>query len=244
MQPDRRHELETNALAGTASAFIERIRPHLGTIGLGCAALLLGFSAWTLVESRRVAAREESWEACIAAMNSGQAAALAEAVARHRGTPAARWAALVLADGAMSEGSNLLFSDRGRAEERLRGAANAYAELLASAPPGLVVERATLGLAKARENLGSLDEARRGYETIVREYPGSAARRFAEARVAALGRDSTRQWYEWFAQQEPPVPPAAEGAASSPANPAAESGTTTPAAEPPAGAESGTDPAG
>jgi hypothetical protein len=228
MQPDRRHDLETNALADSVATFVERIRPHLRTLGLAAAAAAVGFVAWTVVESRRAAAREESWDACLAAIGSGQAAALDGVATRYPGTPAAQWARLVLADGLLDQGSQLLYSDRAQAEQQLQSAVATYAALLASSPLDFVAERATFGLAKARENLGSLAEARRGYEAVVAEHPGSAVRRFAEGRIAALDRESTRQWYDWFAQQKP-VPPANADGATQPA--------TTPApGEPAAGA--------
>lgn len=242
MQSDRRHELETNDLADTASALAERFRPYLGTIGLAAAAALIGMLAWTLVDARRVAAREESWDACIAAMTTGQADALDAVAARYEGTPAARWARLVTADGLLDQGSQLLYADRAQAEQRLLAAVSAYSRVLASAPTGLVAERATFGLAKARENLGSLEEARRGYETVVREYPASAVRRFAEARIAALDREATRQWYDWFSQQKPAAAKS-DGAPPEPAAPAggATEPATEPAADAPAPTGSGTD---
>lgn len=231
MQPDRRHELERNDLADSATELVERIRPHLWTVGLTAAALLLGFAAWTLVDSRRIAAREESWEACLEALGTGQAIAIDGVATRYPGTPAAQWSRLVLADGLLEQGSQLLYVDRGQAEQRLQSAAATYAGLLATRPTGIIAERATFGLAKSRENLGSLDEALRGYDALVREYPDSVVRPFAEARIAALGKDATRQWYDWFSQQKA-VPPANVDGATPAATPPAD-------AAPPAGAEAG-----
>ena len=42
------------------------------------------------------------------------------------------------------------------ARERLQTAAAAYADVLSQRPPDMVAERATMGLAKARESLGEL----------------------------------------------------------------------------------------
>jgi len=238
MQPDRRHELEHNDLAASVATLTEKIRPYLGTIGLAVAAVVIGSAAWTLVESRRVATRQESWDACLAALASGQAAALDAVAARYPGTPAAQWSRLVTADGLLDQGSQLLATDRGQAEQRLQGAVTVFSGLLAERPLDFVAERATFGLAKARENLGSIDDAIRGYATVVKEYPGSAVRPFAEGRIADLGRQSTRQWYDWFAQQKPAPPANADGAtpAATPASP----GSAEPAAERPADAGSGT----
>ena len=214
MQSDRRHELETNFLADMVDRVTERVRPHLAAIGLAAAALVIGSAAWSLVDSRRIAARQESWDACIAALSNGQAAAINDVAARYPGTPAAQWARLVLADGMLDQGSQALFTDRALAEQRLQAAVATYTGLLAENPLAFVAERATFGLAKARENLGNLDDAVRGYEALVQAYPGSAVRPFAEARIAALGRPATRQWYDWFSQQKPAPPAKADGAAA------------------------------
>lgn len=238
MRSDRRHELETNDLADTAAVLAERVRPYLGTIAVAVAALAVGGGVWSLVESRRVATRQESWEAVLAALSSGQPTMLDTAVARYPGTPAAQWGRLVTAEELLDQGSQALYVDRALADQRLRAAESIYVALLASGPLDFVAERATFGLAKARENLGSLDEARRGYEAVVREHPGSAVKRFAAERVAALGRESTRQWYDWFIQQKP-VPPRADGAATESTAP-----TAGPEAERPADAGTGTDASG
>lgn len=242
MRSERRHELDSNDLADSATAIVDRIRPYLGPLGLAVAAAVLGLAAWTFVDSRRAAAREQSWDECLAAIAGGQAAGLEGVVARHAGTPAAQWAGLILADGILDQGSQLLYVDRAQAESRLQDAVARYSALLASTTLDFVRERATFGLAKARENLGQLTEALDGYKAVVREHPNSAVRRFAEARIQALDRESTRQWYDWFAQQKP-EPPQADGAVPPPAAPAPGGGEPTtgqPAAEP-APAGTGTD---
>ncbi len=239
MQSDRRHELETNDLADSATALVARFQPYLLPVGLAAAALLIGMLVWTLVDSRRVAEREEGWDACLAAMGTGQVSALEAVAARYQGTPVAQWSRLVTADGLLDQGARLVSSDRAQAEQRLQAAAATYAGLIAGTPLEFVAERATFGLARARENLGSLEEARSGYEAVVREYPASAVRPLAEARIAALGRESTRQWYDWFFQQKP-APTQAEAEAD-----AASREPTAPAGAPesavPAAAGTGTD---
>ena len=241
MRSERRHELEENDLADTAVTLVERLQPHLRTIGLVAVAALVALGGWTLVSEQRAAGRAESWDACMAALSAGDPRRLDDVIRRYAGTPAAQWSQLLVADNALAEGSQLLYADRARAQERLRAAAGVYGAVLAEAPAGLVAERATFGLAKVRENLGELDEARRGYEALVAEYPSSAAREMADGRIAALSRESTRQWYDWFGSQKPVTPPvpdaAAKPAAEPAAAPAAEPGAATPAAEPGAGTD-------
>jgi hypothetical protein len=65
----------------------------------------------------------------------------------------------------------------------------------------MVAERATMGLAKARESLGDLDQARRGYEAVANEFPSSPMAQMAAEHAEDLGRDKTKAFYTWFADQ-------------------------------------------
>ena len=211
MDGDRRHELEDNDLAESTVALVDRIRPHLGTIALAVGRVIAALAAWTVVSSQQAASRSQSWDACMAALSEGNPERLTDVIRRYPGSAAAQWSQLMMADGAIAEGTQLLFVDRGRARQRLEAAIGIYSGLLAERPLALVAERAAFGLAKARESLGQLEEARRGYEAVVSEYPESAVRGIAENRIAALARESTRQWYDWFDgwKPAPPEPPAA-----------------------------------
>jgi len=58
-----------------------------------------------------------------------------------------------------------------------------------------------MGLAKARESLGELDQARRGYEAVANEYPSSPIANLATEHADDLARDTTKAFYNWFAEQ-------------------------------------------
>jgi hypothetical protein len=214
MDGDRRHELEENDLAESTVAIVDRVRPHLRTIALAVGAVVAGLGAWTVVSSQQAASRGQSWDACMVALSEGNPERLTDVIRRYPGSPAAQWSQLMMADAAIGEGTQLLFIDRERARQRLESAVGIYGGLLAERPRGLIAERAVFGMAKARESLGQLEEARRGYEAVVAEYPESAVRGIAENRIAALSRESTREWYDWFdgwkpAPAKPAEPPAA-----------------------------------
>lgn len=238
MDSDRRHELEENDLAGSTLQLVDRIRPHLRTIVTAIGLLFAGLAAWTLIASQQSAAKARSWETCIAALSGGDAAGLEAVVQQHADTPAAGWAQLVLADSALAQGCDLLFAERTRGLARLEDAVGRYRQLLAARPAGMLAERTVFGLAKANEALGNLDEARKGYEAVIADYPGSAAASLAASRVAAVSRDATRQWYDWFAAQKPAPPAApAEGGKAAPLDaPSADAAPAANAAEPAASA--------
>ena len=222
MDGDRRHELEENDLAESTIAVVDRIRPHLRTIALALGGAMVALAAWTVVSSQQAATQSQSWDACMAALSEGNSERLTDVIRRYPGSAAAQWSQLMMADGAIAEGTQLLFADRERARQRLDSAIGIYTGLLAERPRSLIAERAVFGLAKARESLGQLEEARRGYEALVAEYPESAVRSIAENRIAALSRESTRQWYDWFGAQKLTPPAAATNAQNAPSAPSAE----------------------
>jgi hypothetical protein len=195
-------DLGDNDLADATIDVVERVRPYFGTILAGLIAGLAALIGFGVVSSQAETSRKQSWDACMAAMSSGDGESFNEVVRRYPGTDAARWAELLLADSAAAEGTELLFIDRQRAVGRLQSAVDLYAALMAEKPQGLLGERTVYGLAKARESLGQLAEARRGYEAIAAEFPGDALAGIAAARAADLGRESTRQWYDWFGAQK------------------------------------------
>lgn len=216
-------ELEGNALAEKTAEIIDWLRPQANALLLAAAGAVLATAAWILVSSQQEATRAQSWEAYLAGLTTGQSAAFDEVIRRYPDTPAASWSQLVLADMALTEASDLAFSDKERAMPRLQAAAGLYSAILGSKPVGMLAERATFGLAKAREGLGQLEEARLGYEAVSREFAGGPMARMAADHAAELGRESTRQWYDWFAAQsiKPPAAKQPEGGLTTP-----EAGTT------------------
>jgi len=205
MKSERRHELRENDLADSVEQVSERLRPYVTPIlSVAIGALVLVLIS-LFVSSRWEATRSESWDTCLAALVTGDPEGFREVILRYPGTPAAQWAELILADRNLSEATDLLFAKvdpaNDVARERLQTAATAYADVLSQRPPDMVAERATMGLAKARESLGELDQARRGYEAVANEYPSSPMANLATEHADDLAQDKTKAFYNWFAEQ-------------------------------------------
>lgn len=218
MQPVDHADIEQNDLANATLSLVERLRPHLRTLLAAVAVAFVALAAWTLVSSRRDAERSAAWDACLAAVSARDAARLGEVAGRYPGSSAATWSQILLADNTLAEGNRLVFTDKAQGRTRLQAAADLYAGVMAQRPKGLAAERAVYGLAKAREALGELDVAKRGYEALVAEYPASPLASLAASRVAALGRPAAAGWYDWFQSIDVTPPsqpePAASGAAA------------------------------
>jgi len=187
------------------AALFEAVRPHLRAIALAAIGAVLVAGAWNVVSAQRTAARRQSWDAYLEAMNGSRVDALADVGTRFPGSPAAAWARLALAENALGEGTELSFVDKDGARIRLEAAANQYTELLNERPQGLLAERATLGLAKSRESLGQLEEARAGYEAVAKDHPFSPVAEIAAEHARLLGQPQSREWYGWFTEWKPPA---------------------------------------
>ena len=213
MDSHTRHDLEDNDLATTTFSLLERLRPYFTSIAVTLAAVFTGLAAWTLVSSQRAAEKAQAWDAAIAALAARDAGRLDDVARRFPGSSAARWSQIMLADNNLAEGGRLLFVDREQGKARLRVAADLYTIVNADRPTGLAAERAVFGLAKAREGLGELEEAKRGYEALVAEHPDTPLRGLAESRIAALSRPGTPRWYAWFETQNASAAASPESAA-------------------------------
>lgn len=211
---------EGNELAERLGAVIERVQPYKGTIAALLLASVVALAAWTLTSSQLAATRAQSWDAYLSALATGDPAAFQDVIARHPDSTAADWSRLVLAEMSLRDGADLAFSDRASARGRLESASDLYRIVLGNRPRGMLAERATFGLAKAREGLGQLDEARQGYEAVAREFPFGGLASLAGEHASELTRESTRKWYDWFESQD--VAPAAKKEAAPAADAKAE----------------------
>ena len=208
MKSERRHELRENELADSVEQLSERLRPYVTpilSIAIGALVMVL---VGLFVSSRWEASRSESWDTCLSALVTGDQEGFREVILRYPGTPAAQWSELILADRNLSEATDLLFAKTDPANdvarERLEKAAAAYADLLSQRPTGMVAERATMGLAKARESLGDLEQARRGYEAVANEFSSSPMANLATEHAEDLAQEKTKEFYNWFAEQRLP----------------------------------------
>ena len=202
MKTERRHELETNTLADTLATFIERAKPYSKAI-VGVIVALVAVIAIIQIQAWRArSAASEGWDRYFAARSTGLEE-LADVAEQYRGTPAGAWARLELADLYLYQGAEGLFRDRAEANERLRRAEESFRAVLDQAEADLIRQRARFGLAKTYESLNELDKARDSYRALVDNHPDSALRAAAEQRIENLDSRSTREFYDWFASQDP-----------------------------------------
>ena len=205
MKTERRHELQTNELADWLSGSIENAKPYSRAIvGILLAVVVIIGTSW-FISSRSAEKRAAGWNDFFEGYLAGNSTDLRETAEAHPESPAGLWARLLLADEELDQGIRLLFSERGSARDQLEKAIADYAAVSDAADDPLLQQRAVFGTAKAQEALGDLNKARQAYQMLVNQWPDSPFAMLAQARLTDLERQSTKDFYQWFAEWKPPV---------------------------------------
>lgn len=203
MKTERRHELENNELAEWLTVTIERVRPYSRALLAGVIAVAVLIFGMGFVRQRRATQRTEAWNAFFTAVNTMQTEPLNEVVTQYAGSEVGLWAELRLADLQLAEGTDLLFTNRPAALDELRSAEEHYTSVRDQADNPEVRERALMGLARSLEALNRLDDAQAAYRQVTEDYPEGLFAPTAQQRLADLERQGTKEFYDWFATQDP-----------------------------------------
>ncbi|MGD9719603.1 MAG: tol-pal system YbgF family protein [Pirellulales bacterium] len=208
MKTSRRHELQHNELADSLAHWIEKIRPYSRAALALVVAVVAAIFAWGYLAAQSSRKSAEGWSAIFNALGSPNAAdELADVAARYSGTQVGNWARISLADVHLDSGTNRLLTDKGVGRDQLRQASTEYRAILLDAREPMLLQRATFGLARAHEALGTpndLDDARKEYRELVSKWPDSPYAQDAKQRADDLDRASTKEFYDWLARYEPP----------------------------------------
>lgn len=208
MKTERRHELQTNVLADSLARWIDKAKPYSRAALAIAIALVAGVFVWGYQSAQGVRRQSEGWSEYYGAMMTRDPRErLGDIAERYAGTSVAHWSRAVLADIQLDDGTNRLFIDRAGAREELQNALEDYQAILRESDDPMLTQRATFGLARAREGLAKdLIKAREEYRSIATKWPDSPYAAPAEARAKDLDRLATKTFYDWFAKYEPPRP--------------------------------------
>ncbi|MGD9646871.1 MAG: hypothetical protein AB7U73_14240 [Pirellulales bacterium] len=207
MKTERRHELKTNELADWLGKSIGRVEENY-KVGLAIVVVVvLIVAVWAYLRNSAAEKMQESWAAYQRAAAEQESTQLDDVATRYADMPGGACARLLLADRQLRAGADQLFADRADANDQLRRALDNYQAVVDSRADltPIVRQRALLGLARAAESLNDLPRAREAYQQLAdtNRWPQAFYASEAQARLDALSRDSTKEFYDWFAKQEP-----------------------------------------
>lgn len=203
MKSERRHELQHNELAEWLIKSIESVKPYqnlilvvvvIGVVGLG------SYKWWSWNTSHQTAL---AWDELNASLTNGNLDNLMKVVETYHDTSAGRTATILAADFHLGGGCDQLFVNKAPAQQELSKAAELYESEMNPHLTPTLLERATFGLARAKESKGDLPSAEQYYHEIVKKWPNGAYAGAAEQRLNDLVRPETKRMYDDFAHFDP-----------------------------------------
>jgi tetratricopeptide (TPR) repeat protein len=206
MKAEHRHELQTNQLAQWLDDAVEKLKPYArAIIGLLVAlAIVLGVYAYLgMVQRRTEMAAADQF---VTALESPGPRELQNTMDEYRGTQPAVMAQLVLAERMLDDGANSLFSNKQAGRESLFKAAEAFATVDKESHDPTLRSWALYGLGRAHESMGDLDRARDDFQRLAKEYPDGPLADSARTHINRLNQPAIKEFYDWFATQEPKPP--------------------------------------
>jgi hypothetical protein len=204
MKSERRHELQHNELADWIIKSAKAIQPYQNLLLAVVVITVVAATAYTWWTRTTVEQTGRAWDE----LNGGVAAAsaggsldkLLKVVEEYPDTSVGRTAAVVLADFRLASGCSRRFMSKALAEPELSKAIELYEADLKEGHGEFLRERATFGLARAKESKGDLPSARQYYDEVVKKWPRGTYAAVAKQRLDDLERGETKRMYDDFAK--------------------------------------------
>ncbi len=209
---DKAHhkELQKNDLEVGLEKVASSVRPYYAPLALVAAILIVGAIGYMIYERNVRATNAAAWTKwSLAVFDRDPDSEVLRKVGEELGdTPASLWATQLAADEDLREGSYLIYNDREGAQDKLEAANELYQKVIKGAGSDLMLlTRARYGAARTNECLFKVDNAIELYQQIVNsEMSKSALATAAKERIELLKKPETKDWYKWYATQEPYKP--------------------------------------
>jgi predicted negative regulator of RcsB-dependent stress response len=206
MKAQHRHELHTNELAQWLEAAIEKAKPYSRAIvaAILAVAIVIGVYAYvSALERRTVAAASDQYINALQSLQAQGPLELQRIAEDYRGTEPAVLAQLVLAEQQLNQGTGGLYVNKPAAEAELSRAVGSFTQVSQTTKDPMLRAWALYGLGRAHESQGQLDRARADYQKLIDEYPNSSLISSARGHLAQLKETSVKEFYDWFAKQNP-----------------------------------------
>jgi tetratricopeptide (TPR) repeat protein len=210
MKSEHRHDLETNALAKRLDALLHQFRPYASTIAGVVVVLVVVMFIWSYWSGSALGRRDAAWDLFNRSISGANPdlEQLRLAGQEYPGTAMQEMADVTWADGQVWLAARDYIYNRPAALEALSRAIGAYDTVLRTSDDDRLVNRAQLGLARAYEMQGDLNQAREAYLKVRGGYE-----EYAKLQAERLAEPETKETYAWLATARPPVsrPPAGPG---------------------------------
>jgi hypothetical protein len=204
MKSERRHELQHNVLADWLAKAAEAVQPYQNMILAAVIVVVVAVLGYTWWSRASLAQTTQAWDELNTAIEMGNPEKLTKVIEGYPNSNVAMVATLLLADYHLGAGCNQLFVNKAMAQQELTKATEMYIAVRErGAKQPSLRERATYGLARAKEAKGDLAPAAQLYAEVVSDWPGGAFAGAAKQRLDDLNRPATRKLYDQFAHFDP-----------------------------------------
>jgi len=203
MKTERRHELQTNALADWLGRSIENVRPYSTGIVGGVVLVVVAMGAYTYWKHQTRTSEQRGWEQLLSFSAAGNPNNLEDVADTFPNALVGIYARLQLANVQLNNGIYQLFTDRAEGKDQLNKAVVTFETIKNEATDPFLQQHALYGLARAHESLDHLEEAEKYYQELRDKWSDGVYSTMASRRLADLNRRETKEFYDWFEAQEP-----------------------------------------
>lgn len=212
MKNEERHKLHENELDKLATQLTKSAVPtfekYYNQILWAVSGILLVAAIYIYWSRSANASSARAWGDLVFGMNSPES--LKEVAREHSKSTVGIWASINAAEGFLAEASAQAFRDKDQFEILLEDAKAEFEHVLEQSNlPETVHERALIGLARVEESLATtdLEPAIAAYQKFLDKFPESPLRTLAAKRIKKLSSSDAKDFYAWYAEQNPKPEP-------------------------------------
>jgi hypothetical protein len=206
MKRERRHELQHNTLAEWLFKTGQWLKPYKNVILAGVVVLAVVVVVYTVVSRTSATRSAQAWTELTGGLQGDNLDALTRVAETHPNSTVGQMAAVIVADIRLKEGCDQRFVNKALANRELNEAVKSYQAALKNCRTPILLERATFGLARAKEAQGTsadLEAAAKYYGDVVTKWPDGTFAAAAKQRLADFGQHETKMMFDDLAKFDP-----------------------------------------
>jgi hypothetical protein len=201
MKSERRHELQHNELAEWLFKAGQEVKPYQNYALAAVVAVVVLMAVYSVMSRASAAKNAQAWDELITSVDTQNTSSMTKVAETYPGTDVAYMASVVAADFGLAEGCEQRFANKAQAMKALSGAVASYSMVLDQCRTPSLIERATYGLARAKETQGDLGAATDLYGKVAAgkgTYAGAASDRLQDLQL----RD-TKLMFDYLSHLDP-----------------------------------------
>ncbi|MFK7735293.1 MAG: tol-pal system YbgF family protein [Pirellulaceae bacterium] len=195
--------VDSNELADRIESGLAGIQSYLPIALGGIVVAAIAAVGWGVYSGQRTESQSRAWTEFYYNLSGSDADAFLDVAEGYPGTTMSGWAKQAAGDNYLFQGIQALYINRKEGLSNLQLAIETFEDVIADSPSQELERKATLGLAKANESLGELDQAREYYERYLSLDPPFELLSSVNQQLAFIGSPAGKSFYDWFSKLDP-----------------------------------------